>query len=124
MQKRLRALWELQAIANAEIGKLAPDLPIVPFIQWDDEAIVWDEECQGLGRVPWRCCFFVPVGHPARILLPKLNGMMAAWQARYELALTCRLSGGDAKHDPNPHYELTNEWIASPHARVPTASGT
>jgi hypothetical protein len=90
MQKHLRALWELQAIADVETCRLAPNLPIVPCIQWDDEAIVWDEECEGLGRVPWYCGFLVPVSHPARALLPKLNGTMAAWQARYELALTCR----------------------------------
>lgn len=90
MQKRLRAYWELQAIVQAEVNRLLPNGVIVPCIQWDDEAIIWDEECKGVGRVDWRCNYFVPAGHPERAFLPMLNAAMAAWQKRYDLALTCR----------------------------------
>lgn len=88
MQKPLCPWWQLQAIADAEVARLAPDSSIVPCVQHNDDEIVWDDECEGLGRASWRCDYFVPPGDPARTLVPILNSAIAPWQARYDLGLT------------------------------------
>jgi hypothetical protein len=44
MPKPLRQRWFLQYLVEQEVARLAPDLPIAPVLQNDDEQIVWDEE--------------------------------------------------------------------------------
>jgi hypothetical protein len=90
MPKPLRQRWFLQYLVEQEVARLAPDLPIAPVLQNDDEQIVWDEECEGLGRASWTCCYLIPQDHPARALLPMLNAAIAPLQACYDLGLTCR----------------------------------
>jgi len=82
--------WQLQQFVRFEVKRLAPDLPIVPVVIHDDEQIVWDEECPALGRVPWKCGYFIPPEHPTRAMVPMLNEAIARWQARYDLGLTCK----------------------------------
>src|SRR5579859_3155105 len=87
MSKPLKAHWFLQYVVQQEVVRLAPDLPIIPVVQWDDERIVWDDQCEGLGSVSWTCNYFIPQDHPARALVPTLNAAIAPLQARYDLGL-------------------------------------
>jgi hypothetical protein len=89
MQKPLRPHWLLQAQINEKVEALAPGLPIVPIVQNDDDQIVWDEECKGVGRSPWTVGYFIPLGHPARALVPILDAAIAPLQARFDLGVTC-----------------------------------
>jgi hypothetical protein len=90
MPKPLRPHWFLQDKVDQEVARVAPHLPITPVVQNDDEQIIWDEECDGLGRVSWTCGYFIPPDHPARALVPMLDAAVAPLQKLYDLGLTCR----------------------------------
>ncbi len=91
MSKPLRPHWRIQVLADAEVVRLAPDRRIVPSVWNDDEEIVWDADCEGVGRAPWYCWFFLPKDDPtAAPLVPILNAAMARWQAKYDLGVTRR----------------------------------
>ena len=89
--KQLCPWWRLQVIAEAEVARLAPYSLIIPCVQHNDDEIVWDDECEGVGRVPWRCHYLVPPGNPERALVSILNRAMAPWQSRYDLGVTREL---------------------------------
>jgi hypothetical protein len=86
MSKPLESRWFLQARAQRVIERLAPDLPVKAAIVYKDDEIEWDQECR-FGRVSWTCNFIIPLGHPARALLPKLNRAIAPLRARYDLGV-------------------------------------
>jgi hypothetical protein len=89
MPKLLSPWWRLQAKAQAEVARLAPDCWIIPCVEHDDDRVVWDDECEGLGRVSWRCRYILPpTDKTVRALVPILNDAMARWQACYDLCLT------------------------------------
>lgn len=90
MPKPLCPWWRLQAIAEAEVERLAAHCRIVPCVEHDDDEVVWGDECKGVGRVAWRCGYILPSDDlTARTLVPRLNEAMRPWQARYDLGLTC-----------------------------------
>lgn len=90
MQKPLFPWWRLQAIVNAEVQRIAPNSRIIASVQHIDDAIAWDDECEGLGRVPWFCDYIVLSDDPAsRAIIPTLNAAMAHWQSHYDLGVTC-----------------------------------
>lgn len=90
MSKALQTYWFLQAIADAEVKRLAPDCAISVSVQHHDEEIDWDKECKGVGRVRWHCGYILPTDDiTARAFVRMFNAAMAPWQARYDLGLTC-----------------------------------
>jgi hypothetical protein len=88
MARALQPHWFLQERAQRVVERLAPDMPISAAIIYKDEEIEWDKECN-FGRVSWTCKFIIPLGHPARALLPKLNRAIALLRARYDLGVLC-----------------------------------
>jgi hypothetical protein len=84
-----RPHWFLQQLVSAEVERLAPGLPIVPVVQAYEEQIVWDQECEGIGRAPWFCGYFIPLDHPARALKPVLDAAIVPLQTRYDLGVSC-----------------------------------
>jgi hypothetical protein len=94
MSKPMQPRWFLQAIANEEVCRLAPDAPIAPIVREVHDEIVWDEECDGLGRAPWRVDYFVMPGDPARALIPMLTAAMAPWRAKFDLGIVSDSSKG------------------------------
>ena len=91
MSKVLATHWYLQERAQKLAERLAPDMPIRVAIIYKDDQIEWDKECR-FGRVSWICNFIIPLGHPARAFLPKLNRAMAPLRARYDLGVIGSLS--------------------------------
>jgi len=86
MPKPLFAEWHLQAIANAEVARLAPECRIIPCVQPETDQIVWDDQCKGVGRATWYCGYILPPDDPsARALVPTLDATRAKWQERYDL---------------------------------------
>ena len=62
---------------------------IVAMNHHDNEQIVWDQEREGVGRVPWRCGYILPPDDAStRALVPILDAAMARWQAHCDLGLT------------------------------------
>jgi hypothetical protein len=89
-QKRMCPRWELQSLADAEVSRLAPGASIVAVVHHRDDEIVWDAECEGVGRVPWSVGYFVlPDDHATRALIPMLNAAMTRWQNLFDLGVTC-----------------------------------
>lgn len=86
MSKPLESHWFLQERAQRLVERFAPDVPIGIAIVYNDDEIEWDKDCR-FGRVPWDCKFTIPLGHPARAALPKLNRAIAALRARYDLGV-------------------------------------
>jgi hypothetical protein len=76
-----------------EVARIAPDRAIVPRVQHDDDQIIWDQACESIGRVPWKCGYILPQDDPsARAIVPIFNAAIVPWQTRYDLGLTrdCR----------------------------------
>jgi hypothetical protein len=89
MPKPLCTYRFLESLAREEINRLVPDCLIIPCIHHDDEQIVWDQEREGVGRVPWRCGYILLPGDASTgPLMPILDAAMARWQARCDLRLT------------------------------------
>jgi hypothetical protein len=92
MPKPLCTYRFLKSLAREEINRLVPECLIIPCIH-HDEQIVWDQEREGVGRVPWRCGYILPPGDPStRALLPILDAAMARWQARCDLGLSSQVT--------------------------------
>jgi len=90
MPKPLCTHWFLQQIADRVVAEMAPGFIIVPVVQHHDEEIVWDEDCKGVGRVPWFCGYFIsPEDGAARALVTRLNAALAPYQALYDLGVSC-----------------------------------
>ena len=64
-------------------------MPIKVEIAYQEDQIQWDKD-GSFGRVPWTSKLFIPLGHPARAFLPKLNRGMAYLQSRYDLGVLAR----------------------------------
>jgi hypothetical protein len=93
MPKPLCTYRFLESLAREEINRLMPDCLIIPCIHHDDEQIVWDQEREGVGRVPWRCGYILPPGDAStRALVLILDAVMARWQARCDLGLTSQVT--------------------------------
>lgn len=91
MTKVIRAHWQLQAQVDELIKRLAPDCCVVAAVQNDDEKIVWDEDCEGLGRVEWHVGYTVAPGCPlGRQLIPHFENAIDRLRERYDLGVTCR----------------------------------
>ncbi len=89
MSKPLETRGFLLERAQKIVERIAPDLPIRVEITYQDDQIEWDRDgC--FGRVPWACKIIIPLGHPARAFLPKLNRGMAYLQTRYDLGVLDR----------------------------------
>jgi hypothetical protein len=90
MPKPICTHWFLQKIADMVVQDVAPGLPIIAVVKHDDDKIIWDDECKGLGRAPWYCGYFISPEHEyARALVPQLNAEIARYQKLYDLGLTC-----------------------------------
>jgi hypothetical protein len=90
MPKPIKPQWFLQQLVEMEVARLAPDWPITPVVQYDETEILWDEECEGVGRVQWFCGYLLPPDNPsARAFVSSFNAAMARWRAKYDLGLTC-----------------------------------
>lgn len=87
MAKPFRPHWMIQQQVSAIVARIAPGLPITPSVQWRDEEITWDEECECVGRAPWFCGYFIPAEYRA-LLLPVLRAAVAPLQSQFDLALT------------------------------------
>jgi hypothetical protein len=88
--KPVKPLWFLQGLVDMEAARLASDCLITPRIQYCDEQIAWDQECEGVGRTPWSWGYFLSPDSPsAKALVPILNAATARWQDKYDLGLTC-----------------------------------
>jgi hypothetical protein len=89
MSKPLETHWFLLERMQKIVDRIAPDMPIKIEITYRNEEIAWDQGgC--FGRVPWACKFTIPLGHPARAALPKLNRGLAYLQSRYDLGVLAR----------------------------------
>jgi hypothetical protein len=89
MSKPIRSRWFLQQMADIEVKRIAPGTVIVPVVQYDDDQIVWSDECEGVGQVAWHCGYILSVGGSnERALVPIFNAAIATWQARYDIGLT------------------------------------
>ena len=86
MSKVLETHWYLQERAQKLVERLAPDFPIRVAIIYENDKIEWDKECS-FGRVSWNCNFIIPLGHPARAVLPKLNRAITRLRERYDLGV-------------------------------------
>jgi hypothetical protein len=90
MSKVLGKDWFLQAAIDTEVKRLAPGLAITIVVQHNTDQIVWDEECEGLGRVPWYPGYLLPPDDPSvRALVPIFNAAIAPLQQRFDLGVTC-----------------------------------
>ena len=86
MSKPLETHSFLMERAQKIVARIAPDMPIKVAITYRDDDVQWDKE-HTFGRVPWACKIVIPLGHPARAFLPKLNRGMAYLQSRYDLGV-------------------------------------
>jgi hypothetical protein len=88
MPKPLQARWFLQALADAEVARIAPGSQIIPVIRHDDAQIAWDRDC-GVGRVPWRCGYILPPDNPSALaFVPMLKAAIAPLQEQFDLGVT------------------------------------
>jgi hypothetical protein len=111
MPKPLCTYQFLGSMAREEINRLAPDCLIIPCIHYDNEQIVWDQEGEGVGRVPWRCGYILPPDDVStRALVPILDAAMARWQAHCDLGLTSRATYVVCR-EPHPVYRGSNSAI-------------
>ncbi len=94
MSKPLETRSFLLERAQQIVERIAPDMPIKVEIIFQHDQIEWDKD-GSFGRVPWACKVIIPLGHPARAFLPKLNRGMAYLQSRYDLGVLAR------EADPN-----------------------
>ena len=86
MSKPLESHWFIRERAQRLVERFAPDVPISFAIVYKDDEIEWDQDCH-FGRVSWDCKFTMPLGHPARANLPRLNRAIATLRARYDLGV-------------------------------------
>lgn len=86
MSKPLETHSFLMERAQKIIARIAPDMPVKIAITYSDDQVQWDKD-RSFGRVPWACKVIIPLGHPARAFLPKLNRGMAYLQSRYDLGV-------------------------------------
>jgi hypothetical protein len=86
MSKPLETHAFLMERAQKIVSRIAPDMPIKIAITYQDDQVQWDKDCT-FGRVHWDCKVIIPLGHPARAFLPKLNRGMAYLQSRYDLGV-------------------------------------
>lgn len=90
MTKVIQAHWQLQAKVDAVIKRLAPGHLIVPAVQNDDDKIVWDEDCKGLGRSEWYVGYVVsPDDHVGRQLIRSFKREIDRLHEQYDLGVTC-----------------------------------
>ena len=89
MSKPLETRLFLLERARKIVERIAPDMPIKVEITYQDDQIEWDKD-GSFGRVPWTGKIIIPLGHPARAFLPKLNRGMAYLQTRYDLGVLDR----------------------------------
>ncbi len=89
MSKPLETHWFLLERMQKIVDRIAPDMPIKVEITYQNDQIEWDAG-GSFGRVPWACKFIIPLGHPARAALPKLNRGLAYLQSRYDLGVLAR----------------------------------
>jgi hypothetical protein len=89
MSKPLETHWFLLERMQRIVDRVAPDMPVRFEITYQDDQIEWDKD-GSFGRVPWACKFIIPLGHPARAALPKLNRGLAYLQSRYDLGVLAR----------------------------------
>jgi hypothetical protein len=89
VSKPLETHWFLLERAQRMVERIAPDMPIKVEITYRDDQIEWDR-AGSFGRVPWASKIIIPLGHPARALLPRLNRGMAYLQSRYDLGVLAR----------------------------------
>jgi hypothetical protein len=88
MDTPFKPWWFLQQQVDALVRRWAQELPVTAIVDHDDDAIVWDGECEGFGRVSWDVRMSCPPEHPARALLPMIKAEIATLQARYDLGVT------------------------------------
>lgn len=89
MSKPLETYWFLLERIRKIVERIAPDMPIKVEITFQNDQIEWDKD-GSFGRVCWACKIIIPLGHPARAFLPKLNRGMAYLQSRYDLGVLAR----------------------------------
>jgi hypothetical protein len=95
MSKPLETHWFLLERMQKIVDRIAPDMPIKVEITYPNDQIEWDQG-GSFGRVTWACKFIIPLGHPARAFLPKLNRGMAYLQSRYDLGVLARETDPDS----------------------------
>lgn len=89
MTKQMCAHWFLQRKMDEIVGRLVPGCFITPEVRPQNDKVVWDDRCCGVGRAPWEVHFHLPPDDPSvEALLPILNQEILQLQNRYDLGMT------------------------------------
>jgi len=110
MSKPIETQAFLMERAQKIVTRIAPEMPIKIAITYRDDQIQWDKD-QSFGRVSWDCKVIIPLGHPARAFLPKLNRGMAYLQSRYDLGILAPGVAQQAERRPSNDAPQYPEWL-------------
>ena len=88
MRKQLKQHRWLQSLVRSELARHGIDHLIAPLIRPAGKA-VWDEECEGLGRMSWTCAFMITDQKCAPPeIIASIRETVRRWQDRYDLGIT------------------------------------
>lgn len=88
--KKIKPHWQLQAMVDEIVRRLAPEHTIISVVQNDDDKIILDDTCRGIGRTEWCVGYIVPPSERlARRLIPTFKEEIDALRKRFDLGIAC-----------------------------------
>jgi len=89
VKKTIQAQWQLQTKVDEIVRRFEPDCQIILFVEYGEDEIVRDEECEGFGLARWDARYIASSNDCiARDLMPSIRREISQLRERYDLGVT------------------------------------